>query len=138
MLGIPRGTSVLFSRGTRARLGLAMVGSIAAAGLEIIGVAAVVPLMQLLTGTVPDEGALGALSSLFGDPPASQLARYIAAIVFVAFVAKAVFTIVFRWWLLRLPCRARGTDGDLPPSPVPRRALLVSPAPQQHRPSCER
>ena len=55
--------------------------------------------MQLLTGSAPDEGALGSCSTLFGDPPAPQLARYIAAIVFAAFVAKAVFTIVFRWWL---------------------------------------
>ena len=99
MFGIPRGTSVLFSHSTRVRLGLAMLGSIVAAALEILGVASVVPLMQLLTGSDVESGALGALSSFFGDPPPSQLARYIAAIVFSAFVAKALFTIAFRWWL---------------------------------------
>lgn len=99
MFGIPAGISVLFSPETRRRLALCVLGSVVAAGLEIIGVAAVVPLMQLLTGAPPDSGVLGRLSALFGDPPTNQLAIIIAVIVFSAFVLKALFSLVFRWWM---------------------------------------
>ena len=79
MFGIPAGISVLFSPETRRRLALCVVGSVVAAGLEIIGVVAVVPLMQLLTGAPTDSGVLGRLSDLFGNPPDDRLAVIIAA-----------------------------------------------------------
>jgi ATP-binding cassette, subfamily B, bacterial PglK len=99
VFGIPAGISVLFSPETRRRLALCVLGSIVAAGLEIIGVLAVVPLMQLLTGAPTDSGLLGRVSDLFGDPPTNQLAVIIALVVFGAFVLKALFTLAFRWWM---------------------------------------
>ena len=99
MFGIPAGISVLFSPETRRRLALCVLGSVVAAGLEIIGVVAVVPLMQLLTGAPTDTGVLGRLSAFFGDPPTDQLAVIIAVIVFSAFVLKALFSLAFRWWM---------------------------------------
>jgi ATP-binding cassette, subfamily B, bacterial PglK len=99
VFGIPAGISVLFSPETRRRLALCVVGSLVAAGLEIIGVVAVVPLMQLLTGAPTDSGVLGRLSDLFGNPPDNRLAVIIALVVFGAFVLKALFTLAFRWWM---------------------------------------
>ena len=99
MFGIPAGISVLFSPSTRRRLALCVLGSVVAAGLEIIGVVAVVPLMQLLTGSPTDTGLLGRVSAFFGNPPDSRLAVIIALVVFGAFVLKALFTLAFRWWM---------------------------------------
>lgn len=90
---------MLFSPRTRVRLAFVLVGSVVAAGLEIVGVASVVPLMQLLTGSDPNTGALGTFSRYFGNPPADQLAQILAASVFSAFLVKALFTIAFRWWM---------------------------------------
>lgn len=100
MFGIPPGISVLFSPETRRRLVLCVVGSVVAAVLETIGVVAVVPLMQLLTGSPTDSGALGLLNGFFGYPDEQRLAVIIALVVFGAFVLKALFTIVFRWWMV--------------------------------------
>ena len=100
MFGIPPGISVLFSPETRRRLALCVAGSIVAALLETVGVVAVVPLMQLLTGAPTDSGALGVLNGIFGDPDPERLAVLIAVVVFGAFVLKALFTIAFRWWMV--------------------------------------
>lgn len=100
MFGIPRGMSVLFSHDTRRRLGLAVAGSVLTALLEVVGVASVVPLMQLLTGADRDTGLLGRFSDAFGDPPSDRLATIIAALVFVSFVAKTAVGLAFRWWMV--------------------------------------
>jgi len=100
VFGIPAGISVLFSPETRRRLALSVLGSVVAAGLEIIGVVAVVPLMQLLTGAPTDSGILGRVSTMFGDPSADQLAVILALTVFGAFMLKALFTLAFRWWMV--------------------------------------
>lgn len=99
MFGIPAGISVLFSPETRRRLVLALGGSILTALLEVVGVASVVPLMQLLTGADPTTGILGRMSSWFGDPTRERLALIICGIVFGAFVLKTVIGLAFRWWM---------------------------------------
>lgn len=99
MFGIPPGASVLFSKETRRRLVLAVVGAVLTAFLEVVGVASVVPLMQLLTGADQHSGVLGRLSAALGDPPSDRLATVIAAIVLVAFVAKTLVGMAFRWWM---------------------------------------
>jgi len=90
----------LFTEGTRRRVVYAVLGSIVVALAEVLGVVALLPLMQILTGSDTDSGLLGRLSELFGSPSRTGLAMIVSSIVFGAFVAKGVFTIAFRWWLL--------------------------------------
>lgn len=99
MAGLPPGMGVLFSSATRRRLALATLGSIATALLEVVGVASVVPLMQLVTGADPGTGLLGGISEFFSHPSSQQLATIIAAVVFAAFVAKTLAGLAFRWWM---------------------------------------
>ena len=99
MFGIPDGISALFSPETRRRLVLALGGSILTALLEVVGVASIVPLMQLLTGADPTTGVLGRLSSWFGNPTSDRLALIICGIVFGAFVLKTAVGLAFRWWM---------------------------------------
>jgi ABC-type multidrug transport system fused ATPase/permease subunit len=101
MLGAPRGMSALFSRSTKRKLVLAIMGSLMAALLEAIGVAAVLPLMQLVTGTGLDSGALELVDRLFGRPSESRLATYTALLVFCAFLLKACYTLAFRFWMAK-------------------------------------
>jgi ABC-type multidrug transport system fused ATPase/permease subunit len=69
--------------------------------LDMVGVLALLPLMQLLTGQDRQEGALGAVTRLLGGNPSdAALALTIAAMMITAFVAKSAVSIGFRWWQL--------------------------------------
>ncbi len=100
MFGIPRGMTVLFSHDTRRRLALAVAGSVLTALLEVVGVASVVPLMQLITGVDPTTGLLGRFADVFGNPPPDRLALIIAVLVFSSFVLKTLVGLAFRWWMV--------------------------------------
>ena len=91
---------LLFSRSTGARLLLANIGTIALAFADAVGVLLVMPLMQLLTGSPQDQGTLGFISGLLGDPPRNTLAIYLAVITFGTFLVKGTLAICFRWWVL--------------------------------------
>lgn len=78
----------------------AIFGSCVLAGLDTLGVAAMLPLMQLITGANPTEGALGAVSSAVGSTDSRTLIFAVALAVGLSFALKSVITIGFRWWLL--------------------------------------
>jgi ABC-type multidrug transport system fused ATPase/permease subunit len=79
---------------------LAVLGSCLIAGLDMLGVAAMLPLMQLVTGAEPTEGALGYVSRLVGTTESQALVIAVALIVGLAFALKSLLTVGFRWWLL--------------------------------------
>ena len=99
-LGIPPGAGILFSAESRRRLALALGGSLLVALMEMVAVAAILPLMQLLTGASSENGVLGGLSDLLGTESDRALAICLATGIFLAFLAKALLTIAFRWWIL--------------------------------------
>lgn len=88
------------NRATRRRLKLAVLGSLLVAFLEVVGVALIVPLTQLLTDPDNRSGLLERIASVFGDPEQGTLAVIMAGIIFVTFVSKGLFTLFFRWWVL--------------------------------------
>lgn len=79
---------------------LAVLGSCAIAGLDTLGVAAMLPLMQLMTGANPNSGFLGWISGVIGTSDPQHLILVIAGSVGAAFIAKSAVTARFRWWLL--------------------------------------
>lgn len=91
------GVNLMFDRSTKIRFLFVLLGSVLIAFAEVAGVAAVLPLMELLTG-IQAGGLLDLLRGWFGDPPQDRLAIYIAGIVVLAFAIKALLTIVIRWW----------------------------------------
>ncbi|MCL2514626.1 MAG: ABC transporter ATP-binding protein/permease [Microbacteriaceae bacterium] len=91
---------LLFSARTRHRLGVATVGTVLAGLADAVGVALIVPLMQLLSGDSLQHGLLGWLAGVFGHPDRQHLAVYLALVTFGAFFAKGAMVIAFRWWLL--------------------------------------
>ncbi len=94
------------------RFVLLVLGSVIAALADAAGVFAMLPLMQLLTGSPRGEGVLGFLSSLFGQPDERTFAIILAALAFGAFAFKGVLALVFKWWLLGFMSRQEAQTAE--------------------------
>lgn len=78
----------------------AVLGSAGVAALDMLGVAAMLPLMQLVMGSPTNEGNIKIFADLFATEDRVTLIAWVALFIGLAFVAKTVFVICFRWWLL--------------------------------------
>lgn len=76
-----------------------VVASLVLAALDTIGVAAMIPLTRLLTGST-DTWLVEWLSERFGTTDLSTLIPIVAALITLVFILKSVGAIAFRWWLL--------------------------------------
>jgi ABC-type multidrug transport system fused ATPase/permease subunit len=101
LLGFPPGVGALIGPPTRRRLLLSVAGATFVSTLDMLGVLALLPLMQFITGARGDQGALGAVNRLLHDPGDSTLIAVLAGMVAGAFVMKDVVAILFRRWQLR-------------------------------------
>jgi ABC-type bacteriocin/lantibiotic exporter with double-glycine peptidase domain len=81
-------------------IGGAVVASLVLAGLDTLGVAAMIPLTQLIAGGEPDSGILKTISDAIGATSSATLIPILAGIIALLFVVKSTASIVFRWWLL--------------------------------------
>jgi len=94
---------VLFSRGTKVKMVLVLVGYIVVSLFDMAGIVALVPLMALLT--MPSSSHATGVTSIIwqalGRPSNAQYALTVAIIVATAFTLKAVFGTFFRWWSLK-------------------------------------
>ena len=87
---------------TRRRLALSLVGSVLISLLDMLGVLAMLPMMQLIAGAPVDAGALGQVGDLLGgDPTERTLVIALACFIVGAFIVKDVVSIFFRIWQLR-------------------------------------
>lgn len=91
---------LLLSESTRRKFALGVVGSVVAALTDALGVLAILPLMQLLTGQDSDSGLLGWIRGALGHPSEKNLAIVLAIFTFGAFTIKGVLAVSFKWWLL--------------------------------------
>ncbi|MBX0301332.1 ABC transporter ATP-binding protein/permease [Cryobacterium sp. 1639] len=99
----------------------AVLGSVLLAALDMLGVAAMLPLLDLLTnGTSGTYG--GWLAGFFGTDDMQTLIILCGSLIAAAFILKSVVSIAFRWWLLgRINQLAADTASEL------LRAYLLSP-----------
>ncbi|GAA4374188.1 ABC transporter ATP-binding protein [Agromyces bauzanensis] len=81
-------------------VGTTVVVSLVLAGLDTLGVAAMVPLTQLIGGADTGSGALAVISGIVGTSDATVLIPIVAAAIAVLFVVKSLASIGFRWQLL--------------------------------------
>ena len=96
---LPSGFGILFDTGTRWRLLACIAGAVLSAALDMLGVLALLPLMQLLTNADRDSGILGAIDRMLGGGSSdAKLTGVIASVMIAAFIAKAVTLLSFRWW----------------------------------------
>ena len=100
-IGLPPGAGIVLDGPARVRFIFLGMGSVVLAVLDMIGVATMLPLMQLLTGADTDSGMLKVISDLLGgDPSRGMLVSTIAVGIIVVFGLKGVLTLLFRWWQL--------------------------------------
>ncbi|APF40439.1 ABC transporter ATP-binding protein [Neomicrococcus aestuarii] len=78
----------------------AIVGSVFVAGLDMLGVFMLLPLMQLLTGVDTSSGIYGSVSNFLGTNETQSLVGFFALIAGISFLLKSVAAVAFRWWLL--------------------------------------
>lgn len=78
----------------------AVLGSLGIAALDMVGVAATLPLMLLVTGGSVDTGAAGVLSGILGTRDTATVIVAMAVVICLAFLVKSLVTVAFRWWLL--------------------------------------
>lgn len=98
-LRLPAGFGILFDTGTRWRLLACLFGALLSAALDMLGVLALLPLMQLLTDADRDSGVLALVNRMLGgNATDSQLALAIASVMIAAFSAKTLIVLAFRWW----------------------------------------
>lgn len=88
----------LLDRGARWRLVIAAVVSAALALFETAAIVTVLPLVGIATGASIDEGAIGAVRHLLGDPGRTELGVVLVVAVVAIFVLKDVFGMAFSWW----------------------------------------
>lgn len=67
--------------------------------LDMLGVAAMIPLTQLLAGVGTDSGALAVITDIVGTDDPTTLIPIVASAIAVLFVGKSVLALLFRWWL---------------------------------------
>lgn len=101
VLGFPPGTGELIDEPTRRRLVISVGLSALLALLDMVGVVAMLPMMQYVTGQPLDEGAIGLVNRVLGDPAVSTLVGALALLIFGAFIVKDVASLLVRRWQLR-------------------------------------
>ncbi|WP_165356964.1 ABC transporter ATP-binding protein [Nocardioides zhouii] len=101
LLGFPPGMGELIDNPTRKRLAVSVALSAVLAALDMVGVLAMLPMMQYVTGQSLDAGAVGWVSDFLGDPSPQVLVMSLALIIFGAFIVKDVASLFVRRWQLR-------------------------------------
>ncbi|MBO0980979.1 ABC transporter ATP-binding protein [Microbacterium sp. SD291] len=99
---LPQLGTLLRVTGARPRrwIGSTVAASVALALLDMAGVAAMIPLMQLITSGSPEGGFLQWVVGMVGTDELSTLIPFVAGIVVIAFIVKSAGALAFRWWLL--------------------------------------
>ena len=101
MFRFPVGMGAMLSRPTRRRLLLSLGGSFMLSVLDMLGVLALIPMMQFITGVPTNEGALGVVDRFLGSPETDVLITALACLIAAAFVVKDLLALLFRRWQLR-------------------------------------
>lgn len=87
-----------FAAGDRRQLLLSVLAQFLLAVMDLLGVASIFPLMQVLTGASIDEGSLGTVHSLLGSQDERGFVLSLAGIMVASFVLKALFALAITWW----------------------------------------
>src|SRR3954447_1230275 len=90
----------LLDRPTQRRTWVSAGALLGLAALEAVALAALVPLMQLLTAPdlKPDSAAVDWISGVLGDPSPATLAIFLGTFVVVVYIVKSVAGIVVLRW----------------------------------------
>ena len=91
-----------FSRRDRARLVLYVTMQFGLALLDLVGIAAVLPIVQIVSGAPLDDGYIGTVHSLLGEPSRAFFVVLLVSGMVLAFTAKSVLGLAVQWWSMGL------------------------------------
>ena len=103
----------LFSRRARVKLGIATLGSLVVSLVETAAIALLFPLIQILSGADMEQGVLGWLHQLLGQPAKIPFILTLMSGVLGGFIVKDVFSLAFRWWMLGFIRREHNWRGSV-------------------------
>lgn len=66
--------------------------------LDLVGVAVILPVIQVATGGDYTSGYLGQMYRIFGNPSKEKFILYLSFILVVSFVLKGIFSLAIKWW----------------------------------------
>jgi ATP-binding cassette, subfamily B, bacterial PglK len=87
-----------FTRRYRVLLLVNVVAQFLVSVMDLVGLAMVLPLMDVLLGADVTSGYLGVLNRILGEPERSRFVLIMAALMVVAFAAKGVMGLALQWW----------------------------------------
>jgi ABC-type multidrug transport system fused ATPase/permease subunit len=102
---LPPGIHRIIDRPLAVRLALMVVGSIVLGLGDMLGVAIVLPLMEVIIGG-DYSPLLSTISRMLGDPPRDRLAITLALLMTASFILKSAFGLAFRWWMRAVTAEA--------------------------------
>lgn len=103
-----------FRKKDRLLLVLLILGQFVASLMDLLGLAAVLPLMEVLLGADMNQGYLATVSRMLGEPSREAFVVSMAAIMVGAFAIKAAASLSLGWWSSGLIIRLQiGTASNL-------------------------
>lgn len=81
-------------------LGLNVVAQFILATMDLLGVAAILPLMNIVMGSSIDAGNLGVLHRLLGNQSKQGFVLTLAGCMVATFVLKALLALMLTWWTM--------------------------------------
>lgn len=87
-----------FPAGTRPRFVAFVLAQVVVGLMEFVGLAAVLPIIQVMTGADLTSGYLGTLYGLLGEPSRTTFVLIAAAGMVGAFLVKAIIYLSVNWW----------------------------------------
>lgn len=66
--------------------------------LDLLGVATILPIIQIATGADYTTGYLGVIFRFMGEPSKNGMVLYSSLILVLAFVCKGIFSLLIKWW----------------------------------------
>lgn len=87
-----------FDQRDRRLLGVYTLAQFLVATLDLVSVAAIFPLMQIVMGVPLESGSLGTIHRLLGSQIRTNFVLTLAALMVIAFIAKAVLAAALTWW----------------------------------------
>lgn len=87
-----------FSAKQRRDLAFSTLAQSLLAFMDLLGVAAILPLVQVVMGADLNEGSLGTAHRLLGGQSRDAFVLSLAAIMVVTFILKAALALSFSWW----------------------------------------
>lgn len=87
-----------FPKKDKLRLVLYVIAQFFVALMDLLGLAAILPLMQVLLGADMQSGYLGILYRALGSPSRETFGLLAAVIVVLAFAMKAILALMLQWW----------------------------------------